>query len=261
MAKPEGGHLIQPENDTSKVWRYMPFENFEWMLRNKSLFIPSAKLLANVDPYEGSLPLAWQRSLQRSAEQANDVAEVKDQKFSDTRDIMNIAIDDLMNAYVSCWHLHEGESTAMWQIYGKTKASVAIATEYKLLQTVFDDLFSIGMVRYIDHKEFNEGGKLKEVHLLSLKRDEFEHEKEVRAILPARELSKAGVDVRAGTKETGNGLIYPLLNFDFIRRVVVHPEAEGHVFDLVADTSTTHRLPAAERSKIADPPSRYLIKD
>ena len=105
------------------------------------------------------------------------------------------------NVYVSCWHANQTESAAMWELYGASKYTVAIRTTVDGLRRAFrsqdEYAITIGDVKYVDFdsgkNEIDEedmenirsvhSGNADSVGLTLLKREEFEHEKEVRCVV------------------------------------------------------------------------------
>jgi hypothetical protein len=84
--------------------------------------------------------------------------------------------------YVSCWHMNEHESVAMWKQYSQSSDSVCIQTTYSKLASLLPSWVHMGLVDYIDY----ELGVITESNLFVpflRKRKSFEHEHEVRAIV------------------------------------------------------------------------------
>ena len=83
------------------------------------------------------------------------------------------------NSYVSCWHLSDVESPALWKLYGNT---IAIRSTYSRLRGFLPvDDYDLGMVTYIDY--VNEHPDVSHTAApLFFKRDSFAHERELRAV-------------------------------------------------------------------------------
>ena len=86
--------------------------------------------------------------------------------------------------YISCWHMNNTESEAMWKIYCPSNQGVAIQTTYnklkKSLRENDKDIF-IGMVRYLEYdKDFFQIGNTFAPFMH--KRSSFSFENEVRAL-------------------------------------------------------------------------------
>jgi len=54
---------------------------------------------------------------------------------------------------ISCWHMNELESIAMWKIYAKANESVCIQSKYSKLATILPDDVYIGVVQYADYNK------------------------------------------------------------------------------------------------------------
>jgi hypothetical protein len=86
---------------------------------------------------------------------------------------------------INSWHINEYESAAMWDLYSRQNAGIALQTTFKRLSESFkdnkDDTIWIGKVNYIDFKKvwMNESNIYEG---FVIKRRSFEHEHELRAI-------------------------------------------------------------------------------
>jgi len=82
---------------------------------------------------------------------------------------------------VSCWHMNEFESAAMWRLYAGGNNAIALQTRFDRLASVLPDEFGMGRVRYIDYltDRIPEGNVFNPI---MYKRKSFEHEEEVRAV-------------------------------------------------------------------------------
>lgn len=129
------------EDHNIKIWRYMDFTKFVAMLEYRGLFLPRADKLG--DPFEGS----WPRSSPLSGTEFGPftVGGVPIPAFMG-RDVFKAGPEYVV---ISCWHMNEYESDAMWSRYGGTNGSVAIQSNYSLLRTSLPPEFHIGTVRYI----------------------------------------------------------------------------------------------------------------
>jgi hypothetical protein len=89
---------------------------------------------------------------------------------------------------VSCWHNNEGESAAMWQLYGRAGAEIAVQTTYARLADCLsaaskteDEQIVVGPVTYATYSELRVPPYT--FAPLLYKRRSFAHEREYRAIL------------------------------------------------------------------------------
>ena len=115
MINTEHPCLTVPSTDM-ELRRYMSFDKFEAMLRDKALFFCRADRFS--DPFEGSIP--------------RREAESRDKKQTGERKEVNIAglrsthINFKIANVVNCWQIAEHENDAMWRLYLKSNMGLAI---------------------------------------------------------------------------------------------------------------------------------------
>ena len=87
------------------------------------------------------------------------------------------------NLYISCWYEGSNESNAMWELYAG-KAGIAVRTTCRRLMGCLrdQDHLWVGRMKYIDYslEPIPPGNSLSPFFH---KRKEFEHEREVRAVI------------------------------------------------------------------------------
>jgi hypothetical protein len=172
-------HFVRPENENAKIWRYMDYPKFISLLDKRGLFF--AKVKAFDDPYEGTMP------------KCNQTESYHDDKDTPPPDITEAELERRRpTALINSWHINNYESAAMWDLYSKRNAGIAIQSTYqrlsKSLDTNDEDTVYIGKVMYIDFDI--KWIKVDNIYKLFLiKRKSFEHEQELRAIidLPAND--------------------------------------------------------------------------
>lgn len=165
-------------NDEDKIWRYMDFSKFMDLLENRSLFFCRADKFK--DKFEGSYSKFNQqvRPIVYSGINPNEYdSYIKRHQF--------FAQYSTKNTYISCWHINEVESDAMWDLYCQCKESIAIQTTFSNLKRCFNntdkDVY-IGTVNYVDYNSswIPEGNSFSP---FLYKRLNFSHENELRAII------------------------------------------------------------------------------
>lgn len=139
--------------DNKKLWRYYDLIKF-LSLVNGELYFARADVFR--DKYEGAIPR--QNAMERKKKAA-----------------------------ISCWHINDGESAAMWEVYSKAGLGIAVCTTLEKLtglrkpQGLEVEMFE---VEYIDFgKEYDESYRHYELLPFKNKRKEFEYEHEFRIML------------------------------------------------------------------------------
>ena len=197
---------FQPLDENMKVWRYIDPLRLLVLLQTRSLYFTRADVFE--DPFEGSLPkgnhLANKEQLIRHvlADARTDAPEEFSGRIATASALVN-SVQDVTRrmrqcVYISCWHAGEAESLAMWKLYGMTNGSVAIQSTYKKLLDALpssvilpqenddedswtSDIF-MAMVQYKDYGgAINYPSRGKILTPFIFKRQELEHEREVRA--------------------------------------------------------------------------------
>jgi len=178
--------FTHPTDRTVKIWRYMDFTKFVGMLEHTSLFFARSDLLG--DPFEGSFPPANDVMFDHVHRQFLDVfvgddPQKREQYVNSVRKLRLGVKGQRPWMLVSCWHMNEHESAAMWKLYTDGGKSICIQSTYDKLRSCLPSEIYTGVVRYIDYeKQFiSEDNYFRNfMH----KRKSFEHEREIRAIWP-----------------------------------------------------------------------------
>lgn len=186
MTFSENSRLKYPEPDTP-IWRYVGYPKFNWIFHTRQLHFHQAA--DQKDPYEGGIPKAVEEKYK----------EAEETKFS-FGEYREVAEHSRKITFLNCWHINDGESAGMWDLYGRSNRSIAIeSTVGKLneaLEAGTDYPIGAGHVRYADYdsswEDLDKDSKksLNEVvfqdsinfkDLFHIKRDSFRHEREFRA--------------------------------------------------------------------------------
>jgi len=164
----------------------MDLAKFIDLLQSERLFFATASHLG--DPLEGSVPLRMSKEYIDQLIQKHGIENL--QIWPDVANATALKIAGVMaeqrqmlcgHTYVSCWHMNEHESAAMWRVYSQSAESVCVQTRYSKLAAALPDNIYLGAVRYIDYEsDFFEPGNAFNpfVH----KRMSFQHESEIRAV-------------------------------------------------------------------------------
>lgn len=161
-----------PDNVNAKIWRYMDFTKFVSMLENRGLFFSRADKLG--DPFEGSLPKSSEQ-LRADYNERHMDGEYHVREFRALRKW----------TMVSCWHMNQHESAAMWRLYAKTDEAIAVCSTYQKLRDCLNKKCYVGVVTYIDYERDGLPTTPKNALFpFTHKRLSYKHEDELRAVLP-----------------------------------------------------------------------------
>ena len=199
------------------------------LLEEESLFFPSLRILQALDPYEGVLSKpVMEGFLQDFSDRFGDHEGAEQER----RLLVNMPQEA---TYVSCWHLNDVESAAMWKLYVDGDVGVAVKSTFSRLCRAFDDSkeeVTIGRVEYVDY----DAARFSWSHLLGRalhKRASFEHERELRAIVLADKIpgDTKGISVKVHLDS-------------LIEQVFVAPTAQPWMADLVRQVCRKYSLAA-----------------
>ncbi len=128
--------------------------------------------------------------------------------------------------YVSCWHLSEFESSAMWQLYGAERNSICIFTTVEKLSKQIDhdenvDTVKLENVHYLDHATAKfSSDPLKPFTSKALP---FSFEKEIRIIA-----LNSKIDLAKFSTNKTNGINIKINSLsELIDKIVISPNAES----------------------------------
>ena len=175
---------ISRPNPKDTLWRYLSFEKFAILLSTKSLYFATADQFE--DPFEGHVPPPimelYKRHTQRLGKKGSQA-------------VLKLWEDWREWVMCSCWYHGNQESIAMWERekYSTHNSGIAIKTTVQCLEDSFtheDDVdVYIGKVKYVDYQNIDDTPDILDMHTIYTpffyKREAFESEKEVRAIIDA----------------------------------------------------------------------------
>lgn len=192
----------------NKLWRYYDVLKFLTLINGELYFARADKFK---DKYEGAIPkqnyLHFAESYSGSmcsSTDPNDVRKEFLEKFNERK----------KKAAISCWHLDDSESAAMWEVYSRAGQGIAVCTTLEKLKRIMKphgyemEMFKVD---YIDFdKTFDESYINYELLPFKNKRKEFEYEHEFRIMLYKPELSclpEEGIKIGINTAELIDGII------------------------------------------------------
>jgi hypothetical protein len=224
----------QPQTNTVKLWKYMDFTKFVALISSGQLFHCRSDKFR--DPYEGSYPIRNRESdeiiFSRIPSEYRENAIQQFYGFSEwTRQW----------TYISCWHVNEFESAAMWDLYAKTEEAIAIETTYEHLTLCLPDQAYIGLVEYINYNDqiipVNNA-----FHPFLFKRKSFEHEREARTII--QELPYDDEKLNTERNNTIFGKNVQINTARLIQKIYISPNAADWFTDLVKEVSSKYDINA-----------------
>jgi hypothetical protein len=190
------------------------------LLDSRSLFFARADRLGD-DQYEGALPKHFLESMN-----AQSIAFFKNAK---------------QLVFANCWHQGQHEHHGMWKAYTQNEPGVVVRTSFDRLKQCFQssafNVF-IGAVEYVDyaHDNFLSNVQSHGVDLFQPylhKRKQFEHEREIRAILFPHDPN--GSEFPVGIEQ--DGISMPVDLGILLEEVRVASTTARWFFDLVRSVS------------------------
>lgn len=255
MADNPNSLFTDPADLDSYLWRYMDFTKFVSLLDSQKLFFCKSNCFD--DQFEGTYPKpyvsAHLREFDCDVDSITPSAGQYLQYLSSFRQIVAI----------SSWHMSHHESAAMWKLYLKSGEGIAVRTTYRRLKKSLSNAqypIHLGLVKYIDFEKYelehNEvDGNSRRGNFLEpfmLKRQSFEHEKEVRAILVKKPSSVDGSQ-KSGTLSAndhsdnpikGGGVSVPVNLNLLIESITLAPRTPDWLQALVSSVAKKYGIQA-----------------
>ena len=131
--------MENPDGNT-KIWRYMDFTKFVSLISTNKLIFPRADMFD--DPYEGVFPLKTIEAVR-----VNNSVDIANKLIVGTEMFQK-------SVFVSCWHMSDFESAAMWDLYLSGTEGVAIQTDVDTLRSFFESSelqISTSKIKYLDY--------------------------------------------------------------------------------------------------------------
>jgi hypothetical protein len=232
--------FMEPNEKDVPLWRYMDFTKFVSLLASKGVFFARANRLG--DSFEGSLTRAEIEERQEIEGRFR-----KRQRGISLHGLTSVIVREAIeNTIVSCWHMNEVESMAMWKLYLSATEGIAVRSTFRRFTSCFkkcdgrDKGYNqdkterelrthVGLVRYVD---FDAPSLLKDVPRIMLKRKSFAHEREIRAV--AIDCSFQS-DPGRPTRFPSGGDVVPVNLQRLIHTVFVAPKSPSWFSTLVTD--------------------------
>jgi len=214
----------KPEDVNVQIWRYMDFTKFVSLLDKSALFFSRVDRLD--DPFEGSYSKA-------NIPLRPIVYDTQENELKGLSELIQRARELFA---VNCWHLNDYESAAMWKLYLKSGGGIAIRSTFNRLKNCLMDETPdvyIGEVKYIDYERdfMGEGNVLSP---LMYKRESFEHERELRAVVQ--------VPSENGKALFSDGLFISVDLDTLIDKIYLAPTSPKWLFELVESMTRKYGL-------------------
>ncbi|HEV2187964.1 MAG TPA: hypothetical protein VGR70_12195 [Stellaceae bacterium] len=240
--------ILPPPPDDAKLWRYMNFVKFVYLLNSKSLyFVQGASL---IDKFEGAMGSAdllskyndFYSEFLRDAYRTRPDGSAADLSTEQLEASVKKSLESLHQAgewqrettYLNCWHEAEHESEAMWRLYADWRhlaaddsGGIVVVSTFRRLSDGLSSVpnLYVGRVKYVDYTKqlvgINEAFWNKSMS--------FQHEREVRAVL------------RDHRKPQPTGISIPVKVDDLIAEVRLSPRCPEWFENLVRDVALLYR--------------------
>jgi len=237
-----------PHDPQARIWRFMSFAKYIALLEGEAVFFARADTLG--DHFEGS----QSRKTVRERERFRGIVEKNHGTLGGSENARQLT-------FISCWHLNDRESEQMWKLYsgGSESECVAVQTRFNLLRAALEEGVPedderywpyVGCVAYSDYEsdQFCDDWVTPYIH----KRKNFEHEKEVRAIIF---LHRDRPPKAPSPEELRPGISVPVKLNDLIEGIFTSPSAASWFHELVRSVSEKFGLSApVSTSELTVPP-------
>lgn len=219
--------MADPNTVAEKVWRYMSFARFLWLLQNKRLWFARADLLG--DPWEITLAGdQLEHVISHHPPLTLPLPEVMPETAMQRSE--RIITMWRRQTFVNCWSASDYESHALWRIYCRSTEGVVLQTTLAVLRESVGEL-PVHRVAYQIPGSSRRTPTLAD--LVAKKRPMFAYEQEVRVVL--------STDGTENLEAVGHGLEWdPEKNLETIR---VHPDAHCSLMKTV-NAAVEHYAPA-----------------
>lgn len=111
----------EPVPDSTIIWRYSKFERFRSILETHSLWF--SRPFVFEDQWEGQFPPSYLRGTRQYAKDSG----ISFDEFEP--ELRNRLLLHRYAHFVSCWHISDHESEAMWKFYAPAGSAIAIQSQ------------------------------------------------------------------------------------------------------------------------------------
>ena len=215
--------------------RYLDLAKFIELLRTQSLYLRRGDLFQ--DKFEGSFTPSVRFAIEEAYKASGSTFSYE--KFK--KELRE-------GVYINCWSLGANDNMALWNLYGKSEASVAITTtvgklKRELTEQKVHGHLSLLKVEYIKHWRDPKVEIIPYAKIFRYKVVAYDFEREVRIILDRFERNFKQC-------EKDEGILLSIQLNKFLRSVVVSPLAPPWFVDLIKDLA--HRYGVTAPARVSD---------
>ncbi len=216
----------------SRLWRYYDVIKFLSLVNGELYFARADKFK---DKYEGAIPrqnyLHFAETYKGRSGRRVSNGNIPEKGDETGADIKKEFLEELSKrkkmVAISCWHLDESESAAMWEVYSRAGQGIAVCTTHKKLQNIIKPAeYEMEMLKvdYLDFEnDYHQGYVDNQLLPFKIKRKEFQYEHEFRILLYKNKLEalpEEGVKISVDTQ-------------DIIEDIIASPEMQQYeVFEI-----------------------------
>lgn len=203
-------------NERKKIWKYMDLSKFLYLLVNQKIYMNRIDKFE--DCFEGTI-----------SKGTIDIRQAVDPEDIDS---LQRSVDFMRRTtYISCFHINDFESAAMWSLYSKNSGIAIQTTVQQLIDAMREEEKNIyiGEVGYYDYRK-DYIFRINDLFSFVIsKRKSFEHERELRCVFSYYNYR----DVYTNSKKYPSGVdINVDLSF-LIEKVYISPYAEPFLKDIL----------------------------
>jgi hypothetical protein len=233
VARIKGKLIVDNNLKTDQVLRrYLDTSKFLSLISKKKFH------LCRGDKFQDKFEGAFTKSIKNAIDEAyrNSNIEYDFEKFK--KELRE-------GVYINCWHQDIDDNMAMWELYGKSKCSVAITTTVEklndaILEKKHPYYIAIKEVEYVKHWK-NPNLDIKPYsNVFSYKNNAYKHEQEVRVIVDRLE-----ENFEKNLDEKG---MYLDINLNkLLRSIVLAPDAPDWYHELIINVTKKYDINAPIR--------------
>lgn len=220
------------------IWKYLDLSKFLSLLETEKLFFSQPKHFE--DPWEGEFSDKDFKSLTLT---------VTDTQRKELRSRFSLIRD---RTAISCWHINNYESAAMWKLYLRNGEGIAIKSTIQKLGDALDAKplshdVHISDVKYIDYSNTHASSTFDDLEVFFCKRPSFSHENELRAVVQLYAPPKTGkhlddMENLTKTPPPNGGIAIPVDLAKLVSEIYLAPKTPAWLETLVKDLMKRYGL-------------------